>query len=62
LQERLQELDTISRKLKSKTGIILDTCEFRQFNSSTLLEKFLGDSIRQYEIPYSKNDQYMEIC
>lgn len=62
LKERLDELDAVSRKLKSKTGIMLDNCMFRTFNSSTLLEKFLGDSIRQYEIPYSKNDQYMEIC
>jgi hypothetical protein len=62
LKERLDELDAISRKLKSKTGIMLDNCNFRNFNSAILLEKFLGDSIRQYEIPFNKTEQYIEVC
>lgn len=62
LKERLDELDAVSRKLKSKTGIMLDNCNFRNFNSAILLEKFLGDSIRQYEIPFNKTEQYMEVC
>lgn len=62
LQARLQELDEISRKLKSKTGIILDNCEFRGFNSSMLVKKFLGDAIKEYEIPFNETEQYMEVC
>ena len=61
-QERLKELDDISRKLKSKTGIILDNCVFREFDSTKLFEKFLGDAVRDYQIPYAAYPDHMEVC
>lgn len=61
-QERLKELDDISRKLKSKTGIILDNCVFREFDSTKLFEKFLGDAVRDYQIPYATYPDHMEVC
>lgn len=49
--ERLTELDAISRKLKSKTGIILERAQFKSFNSIELIEEFLGNSMKEYGIP-----------
>lgn len=62
LQERLQELDEVSKKLKSKTDIVLDNCDFRGFNSADLFEKFLGHVIGEYSIPFHKTDSIMEVC
>lgn len=54
LQERLQELDETSRRLKSKTGIYLDNTSFKQFNSADLLDEFLGQSFIDYNIAITK--------
>lgn len=54
--ERLTELDAISRKLKSKTGIILERAQFKSFNSIELVEEFLGDSMKTYGIPVTGAD------
>jgi hypothetical protein len=54
LQERLQELDETSRRLKSKTGIYLDNTSFKQFNSADLLDEFLGQSFIDYNIAVTK--------
>ena len=54
LQERLQELDETSRRLKSKTGIYLDNTSFKQFNSANLLDEFLGQSFIDYNIAVTK--------
>lgn len=62
LKERLTELDDTSRKLKSKSGILLDNCTFRGFNSSELIQTFLGKSIKDYSIPFNDNGTTLEIC
>lgn len=62
LQERLKELDEVSKKLKSKSGIVLDNCSFRGFNSKTLIDEFLGNAITEYRIPFTINGQTMEMC
>ena len=62
LKQRLDELDSISRKLKSKTGILLDKCTFNGFDSSKLVAKFLKPAIDEYGIPYRESDTAMEIC
>lgn len=62
LKERLTELDETSRRLKSKSGIVLDNCSFRDFNSSALIKEFLGDAIREYNIPFNETESKMEIC
>lgn len=62
LQERLQELDDVSKKLKSKTDIVLENCKFREFDSSLLFEKFLGPVVRKYNIPFKETELTMEVC
>lgn len=62
LGDRLKELDEVSKKLKSKSGIILDNCSFRGFNSKALVDEFLGDAINEYHIPFTVNGQTMEVC
>lgn len=62
LKERLTELDDTSRKLKSKSGILLENCTFRGFNSSELIQTFLGKSIKDYSIPFNDNGTTLEIC
>ena len=62
LKERLTELDDTSRKLKSKSGILLDNCTFRGFDSSELIQTFLGKSIKDYSIPFNDNGTTLEIC
>lgn len=62
LVERLNELDEISKKLKSKSGILLDKCTYKGFNSYKLIKKFLGKTIDEYNIPFTETDNTMEIC
>lgn len=56
LQDRLKELDEVSKKLKSKTGISLDCGTFKGFNSEDLIEKYLGEAFRQYNIPIARGE------
>lgn len=56
LQDRLKELDEVSKKLKSKTGISLDCGTFKGFNSEDLIEKYLGEAFRQYSIPVARGE------
>lgn len=62
LQTRLKELDEISKKLKSKSGILLDICDFRGFNSKTLVDEYLGETIKTYNIPFTVTNTSMEVC
>lgn len=62
LQTRLKELDEISKKLKSKSGILLDICDFRGFNSKTLIDEYLGETIKTYNIPFTVTNTSMEVC
>lgn len=62
LQARLKELDEISKKLKSKSGILLDICDFRGFNSKTLIDEYLGETIKTYNIPFTITNTSMEVC
>jgi hypothetical protein len=62
LMTRLQELDSQSKKLKSKSGILLDNCTFNGFNSIALINKFLGPVIKEYNIPYVDHDNAVEVC
>lgn len=62
LQTRLKELDEISKKLKSKSGILLDICDFRGFNSKTLIDEYLGETIKTYNIPFTITNTSMEVC
>ena len=62
LMTRLQELDSQSKKLKSKSGILLDNCTFNGFNSIALINKFLGPTIKEYNIPYVDHDNAVEVC
>lgn len=62
LQTRLKELDEISKKLKSKSGILLDICDFRGFNSKTLVDEYLGETIKTYNIPFTITNTSMEVC
>jgi hypothetical protein len=59
--ERLAELDAISRKLKSKTGIVLERGELHGFDSTALVEEFLGDVFKQYQVPFAKTDDAMVV-
>ena len=59
--ERLAELDAISRKLKSKTGIVLERGELHGFDSTALVEEFLGDVFKQYQVPFAKSDDAMVV-
>lgn len=49
--ERLTELDEISKKLKSKTGIHLEIGELKGFKSDELVNEFLGGAFQDYRIP-----------
>lgn len=60
-QDRLKELDLVSRKLKSKTGIELDKTEFKGFSSHLLINEFLGDAIREYNIPMAETESSLII-
>ena len=62
LRDRLEELDSVSKKLKSKTGIILDNGKFRNFSSKELIDKYLGQAINDYNIPMHVTDNYIEMC
>lgn len=62
LKERLTELDETSRRLKSKSGIVLDKCKFRNFESDALIKEFLGGAINEYHIPFNETQAVMEIC
>lgn len=62
LQARLKELDEISKKLKSKSGILLDICKFREFDSQALINEFLGETIKTYDIPFTTTETTMEVC
>lgn len=62
LQERLAELDATSKKLKSKTNIVLERAQFKNFDSCDMLHEFLGDVIKEYNIPYSETKDIMEVC
>lgn len=62
LQARLKELDEISKKLKSKSGILLDICDFRGFNSKALIDEYLGETIETYNIPFTVTNTSMEVC
>ena len=57
LTDRLSELDAISRKLKSKTGIVLQKGELDTFNSVDLVNEFLGDCFKTYNIPVIETDE-----
>lgn len=54
--ERLTELDAISKKLKSKTGIHLEIGELKGFKSDELVNEFLGGAFQEYRIPVTKTD------
>ena len=56
-KDRLTELDVISRKLKSKTGIILEKSDFKGFNSGDLVMEFLGSTFTDYNIPVVTTDE-----
>lgn len=62
LQKRMAELDAISRKLKTKTGILLERGTFKGFNSLDLLTKYLGSSFEKYNIPMRITDTHIEAC
>ena len=57
LTDRLSELDAISRKLKSKTGIVLQKGKLDTFNSIDLVKEFLGDCFKTYNIPVIETDE-----
>ena len=57
LTDRLSELDAISRKLKSKTGIALQRARLDGFDSIELVQEFLGDCFKQYNIPVVATDE-----
>lgn len=59
--ERLNELDAISRKLKSKTGIILECGELHGFKSAELVNEFLGDTFKTYSIPVQQSDDMLVV-
>ena len=56
-KDRLTELDVISRKLKSKTGIIIEKSDFKGFNSCDLVMEFLGNTFTDYNIPVVTTDE-----
>lgn len=62
LMDRLAELDKISKALKSKTKIPLECGKFREFDSETLFDKYLGDAVAKYNIPVVKSGNIMEVC
>lgn len=62
MTERLRELDNTSKVLKAKTNIKLEHAEFREWKSSDLINEFLGDAIREYNIPYTNFTTYTEAC
>lgn len=55
LKARLDELDKISRHLKSKTSVVLERGEFAGFNTEDMIQDFLGDTIKESKIPYTKD-------
>lgn len=55
--ERLTELDKVSKKLKSKSGIVLQRAELSGYNSIELVQEFLGDCFKQYNIPVIATDE-----
>lgn len=59
--ERLNELDAISRKLKSKTGIVLECGELHGFKSAELVKEFLGDAFATYSIPVQQSDDVLVV-
>lgn len=59
--ERLNELDAISRKLKSKTGIVLECGELHGFKSADLVKEFLGDAFATYSIPVQQSDDVLVV-
>lgn len=61
-KERLAELDAVSRKLKSKSNIALECAKFKNFDSTDLLQEFLGEAFEQYNIPMNIHDGIMETC
>lgn len=54
--ERLTELDAISKKLKSKTGIHLEIGELKGFKSDNLVNEFLDGAFQEYRIPVTSTD------
>jgi hypothetical protein len=56
MEDRLKELDEVSKKLRSKTGICLDNSIFKGFDSYGLITKFLGHAFHEYQIPIIKSD------
>lgn len=56
MEDRLKELDEVSKKLRSKTGICLDNSIFKDFDSYGLIIKFLGHAFQEYQIPVIRSD------
>lgn len=54
--ERLTELDAVSKKLKSKTGIHLEIGELKGFKSDELINEFLDGAFQEYCIPVTSTD------
>jgi hypothetical protein len=59
--DRLNELDAVSRKLKSKTGIALECGELRGFKSAELVKEFLGDAFNTYSIPVHQSEDVLVV-
>lgn len=51
LKHRLDELDAVSRSLKSKSTVTLELGTFNGFDVKSMLDKFLGKAIEMYKIP-----------
>lgn len=54
VQQRLSELDELSRVLKARNKVQLECGQFKKFDSADLFKEFLGQACTTFKIPVTK--------
>lgn len=61
IEQGLSELDRKSSALRSRSTSAFERCTFMGFDTGEMFDEFLGDAIKQFNIPVIKSDDMIQV-